>query len=189
MLQQSAHLAAELNGTINALGFDTSPTRLQDSMGKLADFALDAGVQMTIEAYPLSHVRNQAEALALAVACGTHVGLCVDTLHVMRGGGCWAHVAALPPARIRHVQLSDGPLAAPEDRFDEAVATRLPPGQGAFDLPTLLPLLPASAVIAVEAPFRAPLGMTPLERGRALVDAMRALFSHERAERPGRSIT
>jgi len=177
LLERSASLAAELGGTINALGFDPDATRLQDSMGRLATIAAAVGVPMTIEAYPLSQVRTQHDALVLAMTCGSHVGLCVDCLHVIRAGGGWGDVAALPPERIRHVQLNDGPLAAPDDRFQEAVAGRFPPGEGEFNLSELLPHLPGSAVIAVEAPFIAPAGMSPLDRGRVLVDATRRLLA------------
>ena len=82
----------------------------------------------------------------------------------------------MPQDRIRHVQLNDGPLQPPQDRFHEAVAGRLPPGAGEFDLRALLPRLPAGAVLAVEAPFQAPTGLTPLSRGRILVDATREML-------------
>jgi sugar phosphate isomerase/epimerase len=176
LLQRSADVAAELGGCVNALGFDPEPARLEDSLARLAAMARKAGTAMVIEAYPLSQIRTQAEALAYAAALGPDIGLCVDVLHVIRSGGTWDDVAALPQDRIRHVQLNDGPLQPPQDRFHEAVAGRLPPGAGEFDLRALLPRLPAGAVLAVEAPFQAPTGLTPLSRGRILVDATREML-------------
>ena len=176
-LERIAELTAELGGRINALGFDKEPTRLRDSMARLAGLAKGVGVEMTIEAFPLSAVRTQADSLDLALACGSHVGLCLDTLHVIRSGGSWADVAKLPAERIFHVQIDDGPREPPADRYREATIARLPPGEGEFDLPAFVPLVPEAATVAVEAPFIAPDGMTPLERGRRVVDATRRLFA------------
>ncbi len=175
-LQRIAELTAELGGRVNALGFDTDPARLRDSMCRLAALAQGAGVEMAIEAFPLSAVRTQADALDLALAAGAHVGLCVDTLHVIRSGGSWDDVAALPPERILHVQLNDGPLEPPSDRYREATIARLPPGEGKFGLEGFMPLIPRTATVAVEAPFIAPDGMTPMERGRIAVQAARRLL-------------
>ncbi len=179
-MQATLALAAELGGDINALAMDNDPSRREDAMGRLAQMARAAGTRMVIEAFSLSPVRTPADALALAEMSGDDVGLTIDTLHVMRTGGTWADIAALPPERIVHVQISDGPLAAPGDLATEAVQGRLPPGQGEFRLGTLIPLLPAHARIAVEAPFAAPPGLSPLERGRILVDALEALLTPAR---------
>lgn len=176
-LERLAALTAELGGRINALGFDRKPARLRDGIGRLARIADAAGVEMAIEAFPLSSIRTQAESLALAVEAGPRVGLCVDTLHVIRSGGTWADVAALPPERIFHVQINDGPLQPPEDRYLEATSRRTPPGEGAFDLEHFIPLIPAAATLAIEAPFLAPDGMSPVERGRVVVDATRRLLA------------
>jgi sugar phosphate isomerase/epimerase len=176
-MERTATLAAELGGDINALAFDAEPERVRDSMGRLAQIARANGVRMTIEGFSLSTVRTPADALAMAETSGEDIGITIDTLHVMRTGGSWADVAAVPPERIFHVQLADGPAQAPADLASEAVAGRLPPGQGAFALDRLVPLLPASARIAVEAPFAAPAGTTALERGRILVAATRALLA------------
>ncbi|MFT4054409.1 MAG: TIM barrel protein [Novosphingobium sp.] len=175
-LQRSAALAAALGGTVNILGMDDEAARLQDGMARMVGIARSEGAPVTIEAYPASTVRTQAQALQLAEALGPDVGLCIDSLHVIRSGGTWADVAALPPERIRHVQLNDGPLEAPADRTDEAVFGRAPPGEGAFDLPALLPLLPAHATIAVEAPSRALAELPARARAARLMAVMRLLF-------------
>lgn len=181
MIARTIALTAELGGDANALAFDREPARLCESMGRLAGLAHDSGVTLVLEAFSQSVVRRQSEALALAETSGDDVCLTVDTLHVHRTGGSWADVAALPPERIRHVQLSDGPLVAPDDLWQEATVGRLPPGKGEFDLCALVPLLPVRARIAVESPFQAPQHLSPLERGRVMVDATRALFADKLA--------
>lgn len=175
--QRSAALTAELGGMVNMLGLDEDHARLVESLGHMVEICRAAGVPALIEPYPLSTIRSPEQALELARALGGDVGLCIDSLHVIRGGGGWDDVAALPPYRIRHVQLNDGPLQAPADRVEEAVFHRQLPGEGAFDLRALLPLLPADATIAVEAPSRAIGGLAPRERAARLMQAMRALYA------------
>jgi sugar phosphate isomerase/epimerase len=121
-------------------------------------------------------VRSPAQALDIALTLGPGVGLCIDTLHVIRSGSGWDDVAALPPERIRHVQMNDGPLEAPHDRVNEAVFDRLMPGQGAFNLKGLLPLLPDHAMIAVEAPSRVFREGEPGERAARLMQSMRDVY-------------
>ncbi len=177
LLERSAALAAELNGTVNALCFDKEPARLQESFGHLAAICRAAGARMAIEGFTLSTVRTPADALAMADTVGPEVGLTIDTLHIIRTGGNWTDFAALPQDRIFHVQIDDGPRDAPFDLMTEATVARLPPGEGDFDLGSFIPLVPSHALLAVEAPFRAPLGMTPLERARTIVEATRGLMA------------
>lgn len=176
LLERTVELTAELGGRINLLGFDNEPARLRESVCRLSEVANQYGVQACIEAFPLSTVRNINDALELAQAAGSHVGLCIDTLHVIRSGGSWNDVAALPPERIFHVQVNDGPLQPPADRYLEATLERLPPGKGEFGLERFLPLIPEAAVLAVEAPFKAPAGMSPLERARIVRDGLQQLL-------------
>lgn len=177
LLERSAALAAELNGTVNALCFDDEPARLQASFGRLAEISRAAGARMAIEGFTLSTVRTPADALAMADTVGPEIGLTIDTLHVIRTGGSWADIAALPPDRIFHVQIDDGPREAPSDLFQEATVARLPPGQGEFDIASFVKLVPSHARLAVEAPFRAPPGMTPLDRARTIIESTRALMA------------
>ena len=176
LLQRTAGLTAELGGTINTLCFETDRQRLEAFSVRLADIARTEGTKMAIEGFTLSTVSTVEDALRLAEVAGPDVGLTIDALHVLRTGGSWLDVAALPPERIFHVQLNDGPRDPPADLFLEATRERLPPGQGEFDLASLVPSIPANARIAVEAPFLSPPGTTPLERGRILVEAAKALI-------------
>jgi sugar phosphate isomerase/epimerase len=176
LFERTAALTAELGGNVNALCFDKDRPRLEASLVRLAEIARSEGSRMVIEGFTLSTVRTVGDALRLAELAGRDVGLTIDTLHVVRTGGSWGDIALVPPDRIVHVQLDDGPLAPPADLYLEATRERLPPGHGEFDLAGLIPLLPANARIAVEAPFRAPAGATPLDRGRIIVEATRKLL-------------
>lgn len=178
LLERSAALAAGLGGMVNMLGLDPDHARLLDSLGRMVDLCRKAGVPAIIEAYPLSAIRSSGQALGLARELGADVGLCVDCLHVIRSGGGWDDITALPLERIRHVQLNDGPRDAPLDRVEEAVFNRLLPGEGEFDLRALLPLLPGHATVAVEAPSRRLRSLEPRERAARLMQAMRALYAN-----------
>ncbi|ANI79635.1 sugar phosphate isomerase/epimerase family protein [Sphingobium sp. EP60837] len=177
LLEHSAELTAELGGTVNILGLDEDHARLRESLERTVDICRRAQAAAVIEAYPLSTIRSPAQALGFAQALGPDVGLCIDTLHIIRSGGSWDDVAALPPGRIRHVQLNDGPLEAPHDRVNEAVFDRQLPGEGAFGLKALLALLPGHATIAVEAPSRALAKGEPHERAARLMQSMRDLYA------------
>ena len=64
-------------------------------------------------------------------------------------------------------------VSLPKDLALEATCERMVPGTGEFDLAALLPLVPSTARLAVEAPFRALVGMTSIERARIVVEATR----------------
>jgi sugar phosphate isomerase/epimerase len=177
-LKRRAALAAELGATVNILGMDNAPMRLAHSLESMVAISREAGAAAIIEAYPLSAIPTVQDALQHAETLGPDVGLCIDTLHVRRGSACWADLAALPPQRIAHVQVSDGPLVAPEDRFAEAVFDRGLPGTGSFDLEDLAARLPGYPTdrFAVEAPSRSLSGMAPEKRAAALMRAMEMVF-------------
>lgn len=177
LLEGLAELTAQMQGTANILGMDDEPQRMQDSLQRLVDICRKAGAPAIIEAFPLSAISTPAIALELVQELGNDIGLCIDTLHVIRGGGSWADVAALPPERIRHVQFNDGMLQTPADRWREAVLDRLLPGEGEFDLAALLPHLPAHATIAVEAPSLSLASLPASERSERLHKSMQRLFA------------
>lgn len=177
LLESSAELTAELGGTVNILGLDPDHARLRESLARMVEICREASMPAIIEPYPLSSIRSPAQALEIAHSLGAEIGLCIDTLHVIRSGGDWDDVASLPAERVRHVQLNDGPIEPPHDRVNEAVFDRLLPGEGEFNLRALLPLLPAHATIAVEAPSRALAKGDPHERAARLMQAMTALYA------------
>ncbi|WP_162792443.1 sugar phosphate isomerase/epimerase [Novosphingobium sp. P6W] len=133
-LKRRAALAAELGGSVNILGMDNAPVRLRRSLERMVEICREVGAGAIIEAYPLSAVPTVHDALRHVEALRPDVGLCADTLHVIRGGGRWSDIAALPPQRIAHVQVSDGPLNPPADCLFEAVFDRHLPGSGSFGL-------------------------------------------------------
>jgi sugar phosphate isomerase/epimerase len=162
----------------NVVVLDADPARQRNNLARLAERAAAHGLSVLVEPYPLSEIRTLGAALALAEGLGSiEVGLTIDSLHVIRGGGSWRDVASLPQGRIQYVQLSDGPTERPEHPAYEAVYERGAPGEGDFDLAALVAILPADVPISIEAPSqRLKLrGLSPLERARALADGLRRL--------------
>jgi sugar phosphate isomerase/epimerase len=138
-----------------ALGLDlhvAEPARAAQGLATLNAEAMARGLALSLEPYFLSQWPTMSAALAAARQAGGTAGVTLDAFHVIRGGEHWTHLAGLDPALVRTVQVGDGPLAAPADRGFEAVADRMAPGEGAFDLATLGPLLPDGVPIGIEVP-------------------------------------
>jgi sugar phosphate isomerase/epimerase len=112
-----------------------------------------------------------------------HLGVLVDALHLQRSGGSPAHVATLAteqPDLFPYVQLCDGPLSAPRGGVaevrDEAVNSRLLPGDGDLPLLALLDALPADLPVSVETPVRGLRHLDDTARAAAAFDACRRLL-------------
>jgi sugar phosphate isomerase/epimerase len=124
--------------------------------------------------------------LATALTAIEQVGdpgfrLLVDTMHLVRSGAGRRDVAALDPALIGYVQVSDA-LRVPriEDYFEEAMYERMVPGEGELNLPDVLAVLPRNRVFGLEVPQRGRMtaGMGPYERLEKCVRAARNLFAN-----------
>ena len=88
-------------------------------------------------------------------------------LHVIRGGEGWEAVAKVNPAKILAIQLSDGGLEKPTDWPAAAVTDRAIPGEGDFDLASLVPLLPPGVPIGIEVPSLSLAARLPAEERAA----------------------
>lgn len=84
-------------------------SRLLDRLDRIDDYAARHG--MTASLHP--HVGTMIETGADLdrVLAGSHVGICLDTGHLLLGGGDPLDVARSHPDRIRHVHLKDVRLA------------------------------------------------------------------------------
>ena len=148
-LDLAVRLGASVCGT---LAFDADEQRRFDRLAELAADAGERGLALTIEPYLESSWPTFSSAVAAAEFAGDHAGVTLDVLHVIRGGERWDAVAKAPAVKIRAIQLSDGAVDKSADWPQAAVTDRAVPGDGAFDLAALVPLLPPDVPIGVEVP-------------------------------------
>ena len=139
-------------------GNDPDPARLADRFAALCDLSAPLGLSMNVEPMPWTEVKNVAQGLHLLESAGRHnAGLLVDPIHFDRAGNVPTDVAAIPPARLRYMQICDAPAERPGDTetlIFHARNERLMPGDGALDLPGILRAMPGDIPIAVEVPMR-----------------------------------
>jgi len=180
-------LFCELGVTrINTVSMDPDRQRTFDQFAKLAEMASKRGVVTTTEFAPALTVAD----LPTALEAVRHVGrpdfrLLIDTMHLVRSGSGPKDIAALDPALIDYIQVSDAtrtPRFA--SYFEEAMFERMVPGEGELGLRELFAVLPADRVYAIEVPLRsaAKSGMSARERLGRCVEATRRLLGEARKQ-------
>lgn len=165
---------------INTVSMDPDLGRSLDQFGVLAEMSAARGMKSSIELCPVLTINT----LASAVAAVRHVSrkdftLLLDTLHLGRSGATADELAALDPAMIGYIQLSDAPLNPTNPSYmDEATFDRMVPGEGELPLRDYLSVLPRDVVVSLEVPSRAlaRAGLSPRDRLERCVVAARALL-------------
>lgn len=151
--------AAELGARyLDVLCFDPSFDRACDTFGELCRAAGPYGLGCSVEFMGFSTVPTIASARTMVDRAGSPgAGVLVDPLHLFRTGGTVADLAATPPGALPVVQLCDAASAASEPDLAaaraEAVAGRMPPGEGVFPLREFVRALPHHSAISVEVPY------------------------------------
>ncbi len=138
------------------------------------------GLVTLVEPISMGNVRTPQDGLDLIGDAGVEAALVVDCAHLVRTGGTAETVRAMPPERIGHLQLCDGPASiAREQVLVEASADRLYPGEGEFPLADILGAVPPEVVVGLEVPNIARLerGLSATDRAREALGAARAACS------------
>lgn len=122
-----------------------------DAFAGLCDRAADHGLLVALEPVPCSTVADLATAVAVVTGAGRpNGGLCVDSLHLYRGGDDEHALAQVPADLVLVVQLDDGPVQPVDpDYLIDTMHHRQLPGEG--ELP-LVAFLSALAHAGVRAP-------------------------------------
>jgi len=132
---------------------DPDLDRARDRFDAFCAMASARGIAVHVEFHAFGTLRSLAATQAFLLRRPTDATLSVDVLHFYRNEGGIASLLGPQPVPIGHAQLCDGPLARPQDEWlFEAVADRLMPGEGAFDLTGFLRAVPAHVRIDVEVP-------------------------------------
>ena len=164
---------------------DPERGRRTEVFAELCRLASGYGVRCVVEPMVFSALRTPAQALDLLEAAGAEdAGVLVDTLHLARAGGVPADLDALGRSRLPYVQLCDAASAEPAGTdpaglrraVQEAVAHRLPPGEGVLPLPAVLARIPPEAPVSLEVPNSAARS-DPAGWIRRLADAGRGLLA------------
>jgi sugar phosphate isomerase/epimerase len=158
----------------------------QEASDRFAAFAAQAashGLIAGLEFNNFSAVTDLGEAARIVRAAGVG-SVVLDTLHLVRSGGTASDVARAAEL-IDYAQLSDGPAFMPgKERWREAVAERLTPGEGDFPLAALIAPLAYGTLFEVEVPQSAArkAGVPALDRCLRAVAASRALLARHRQD-------
>ena len=152
----SLALGAELGaGYALVQGADPDWSRLVDHFAGFCERARRFGLAASLEFVPQRDLATLGEALRLIAESGQpNAVICVDPLHLARGGGTPADLRHLDPRLLPYIQFSDGVLAAGEP--DLALAKRIGigerrlPGQGTLPLAELLEIVPDDLPLSVE---------------------------------------
>src|SRR5262245_46178938 len=180
---------AELGAVrINGVSMDPDAGRTLDEFAVLAEMVAQRGMETTVEFAPSLTVKDLHGALDVV----RHVGrpdfrLLIDTMHVVRAGNTAADLAALDPALVGHVQLSDNTLRQRGAVYRDDSGDRMAPGDGELPLREILAALPPRVPIGLEVPMRsrAEAGEPTRDRARRCVQAARALLAaRDRPARP-----
>jgi sugar phosphate isomerase/epimerase len=163
---------------------DPVAERAAESLAALGDLAAEYDMKVGVEFIALSPECPTLEAGAeLVRAAGkANVGVCLDCLHLVRGGGTPEDIAAVPAELFSYAQLCDGVDAEARPEYMAEVMDRLAPGDGAFPIAAMLDALPAATPVEIEAPSlsRQQQGVPAVERARRAAQGARALL--ERAQ-------
>lgn len=165
---------------INTASLDPDQGRSLDQFTTLAEMAAARGMETTVEFAPSLTTRD----LDTALAAVRHVGrpdfrLCVDTMHLVRAGHTADDLAAVAPALIGHIQLSDHKLTQQGPTYRDDSVDRMAPGDGELPLRDILAVLPPGVPIGLEVPMltRALAGESTEERARRCVQGARELVA------------
>jgi sugar phosphate isomerase/epimerase len=112
---------------------DVAAQRLADLCKK----AGERGIVLGVEPVAVMSLSDLSVAWTIIQHSGcANVGLVLDTWHFWRGAGTLEMIRSLPAHAFKTVQISDGsPTQDPElDYLHDALANRLPPGEGELDL-------------------------------------------------------
>jgi sugar phosphate isomerase/epimerase len=178
-------LGAELGaGYALVQGADPDWSRLLDNFAGFCERARRFGLRASLEFVPQRDLATLAQALKLIAEGGQpDAAICVDPLHLARGGGTPADLRDLDPRLLPYIQFSDGVLA--EGEPDLALAKRIGigerrlPGQGTLPLTDLLEVVPDDVPLSVEVARPAGASMTDAAWARTAIEETRR-FIRER---------
>ena len=164
---------------IVACSYDTDTARLCDFLGRYAEAMGQAAMRIAFEvvSYSACTRLDQAKTL-LSQVNSPHLGLMLDPLHLVRGGGSLSEVADLNQDDICYAQVCDAPWVKPDgiEASAEAKSMRFYPGEAELPLPRFLKDLGPQVELELELPVWADIHLSPLERAQKIYQKCSAYF-------------
>jgi 4-hydroxyphenylpyruvate dioxygenase len=148
-----------------------------DQLRQLAELAHERGFRIAYEALAWGrHVDDYRHAYDIVAAADhPHLGVCLDSFHILSRGDDPYGIGEIPWEKIFFVQLADAPRMV-MDVLQWSRHHRCFPGQGGFDLPRFVEHVLAAG-------YRGPLSLEVFsdifrraDPGRSATDAMRSLL-------------
>jgi sugar phosphate isomerase/epimerase len=165
-------------------GADPQWSRLIDNFAGFCERARRLGLTASLEFVPQRDLATLAQALKLITESGQpNAAICVDPLHLARGGGAPDDLRDLDLRLLPYIQFSDGVLAEGEPDLNLArrigVGERRLPGRGMLPLADLLEVVPDNVPLSVEVPQPAGASMAGATWARTVIEETRR-FIRER---------
>jgi sugar phosphate isomerase/epimerase len=156
-------------------GADSDWSRLVDQFAGFCERARRFGLDASLEFVPQRDLATIAQALRLIDESGQpNAAICVDPLHLARGGGTPADLRHLDRRLLPYIQFSDGVLAPGEPDLELAksigIGERRLPGEGTLPLVDLLEVVPNDLPLSVEVPRPAGASMTDAAWARTVIE-------------------
>lgn len=144
--------------------------RQLDRYTELCIQAREFGLGLAVEFMAYSTVKSLFHAYELVSRSGQdNAGILLDTLHLIRSGGCARDIGRIDAARIMLAQLSDAPLFPPSGMGlrEEALGRRRHPGTGELPLRAIVQALPSHIPLEGESPGADPAEYAPEQKAGA----------------------
>ncbi|MBV9735812.1 MAG: sugar phosphate isomerase/epimerase [Acidisphaera sp.] len=136
---------------------DPDLARLADRLAAMTDLSARYGLRTVLEFFPWTVVADLGAAARVVEAAGrADTGILVDTLHFNRSGSTLDQLDRVPAWRLPFVHVCDAPVQdsyTTEELLHASRVERLPPGEGAIDIPGILAHLPPGIPVALEVPM------------------------------------
>jgi sugar phosphate isomerase/epimerase len=140
--------ARSLNAT-DVFGGPWSIDDAAEAFAGLCDRAHEHNLLVHLEGLPWSQIPDVATAWEIArLADRPNGGIVVDAWHFFRAGADFDALKAVPGERVLNIQLDDGPAEGEDNLVHATLHDRLLPGDGEFDLATLIATLRAIDAVA-----------------------------------------
>jgi sugar phosphate isomerase/epimerase len=153
---------------------------LGDFLGRYAEVMGQAGMRIAFEVVSYSAFSRLDQALAMLRRVNSpHLGLMLDPLHLVRGGGLLSEVAGLAKEDICFAQVCDAPWVKPDgvEASTEAKSMRFYPGEAQLPLADFLKDLGPQVELEMELPVWADAHLSPLDRAKKIHQKSSAYFS------------